>query len=103
MPKCDFNKVASNFIKITLWHGCSPVYLMHIFRILFPKKTSGGLFLENVVSFCSTNIPVANGVGCIIVKKSIVLAMKVSMSNQKTISKKMNLKAFITLVSTGNA
>ena len=69
MPKCDFNKVASNFIKITLWHGCTPVNLMHIFRILFPKKTSGGLFLENVVSFCSTNIPVANGVGCIIVKK----------------------------------
>ena len=69
MPKCDFNKVASNFIKITLWHGCTPVNLMHIFRILFPKKISGGLFLENVVSFCSTNIPVANGVGCIIVKK----------------------------------
>ena len=20
-----------------LWHGCSPVYLLHIFRILFPK------------------------------------------------------------------
>ena len=24
MPKCDFNKVASNFIEITLRHGCSP-------------------------------------------------------------------------------
>ena len=23
MPKCDFNKVASSFIGITLWHGCS--------------------------------------------------------------------------------
>ena len=30
MPKCDFNK--SNFIKITLWHGCYPVNLMNILR-----------------------------------------------------------------------
>ena len=42
MPKCDF----SNFIEITLWHGCSPVNLQHIFRTSFPKNTSGGLLLN---------------------------------------------------------
>ena len=38
-------KLRSNFIKITLQHGCSPVYLLHIFRIPFVKNTSGGLLL----------------------------------------------------------
>ena len=32
-----------NFIEIALWHGYSPVNLLHIFRIPFPKNTSGGL------------------------------------------------------------
>ena len=47
MPKCDFNKVAlqSNFIEITLRHGCSPVTLLHFIRTPFPKNTSGGLLL----------------------------------------------------------
>ena len=40
MPKCDFNKFQSNFIEITLQHGCSPVDLLHIFRTRFPR---GGL------------------------------------------------------------
>ena len=34
-----------NFTEITLWHGCSPVNLLHIFRIPFPKNTSGWLLL----------------------------------------------------------
>ena len=42
MPKCDFNKVV---LQITLWRGCSPVNLLHIFRKLFPKNTYGGLYL----------------------------------------------------------
>ena len=33
----------SNFIEITLHHGCSPVNLLHIFRTPFIKNTSGGL------------------------------------------------------------
>ena len=33
MEKCDFNK----FAKITLWDGCSPVNLLHIFRTPFVK------------------------------------------------------------------
>ena len=46
MPKCDFNKVASNFIEILVRHGCSAVSLLHIFRTLFPKNTSGRLLLK---------------------------------------------------------
>ena len=44
MPKCDFNKVASNFVEVALGHGCSPVNLQHIFRKPFPKNTSEGYF-----------------------------------------------------------
>ena len=36
----------SNFIEITLQHGCSTVNLLHIFRTLLPKSTSGGLLLD---------------------------------------------------------
>ena len=39
-------KLYSNFIEITLWHGCSAVNLLHIFRTLFPKNTSGWLLLS---------------------------------------------------------
>ena len=35
----------SNFIEIPLWHGCSPVNLLHSFRTFFPKNTSEGLLL----------------------------------------------------------
>ena len=46
MPKCDFNEIASNFIEIALWQGCSPINLLYIFRTPFPKNTSGGLLLN---------------------------------------------------------
>ena len=39
-------KLLFNLTEITLWHGCSPVNLLYIFRTLFPKKTSGGLLLH---------------------------------------------------------
>ena len=45
MPKCDFDKVASKFIEITLRHGCSHVNPLHIFRKPYPRNTSGGLLL----------------------------------------------------------
>ena len=45
MPENDFDKVASNFIEITLRHGCSPVNLLQISRTPFPKNTSGRLLL----------------------------------------------------------
>ena len=43
MPKCDFNKVLKQTIEITLSHGCSPVYLLHIFRTPFCRNTYRGL------------------------------------------------------------
>ena len=47
MPKCDFNNVVSNFIEISLRHGCSPVNLLHIFSSPFPMNTSGRLLLQD--------------------------------------------------------
>ena len=38
-------KLQTNFIKITLWHGCSPLNLLYIFRTPFPRNTSGWLLL----------------------------------------------------------
>ena len=39
-------KLLWNFIEIVLRHGCSAVYLLHIFRTPFPKTTSGWLLLN---------------------------------------------------------
>ena len=39
-------KLQSNFIKIVLRRGCSPVNLQHIFRTPFLKNTAGGLLLN---------------------------------------------------------
>ena len=39
-------KLQTNFIEITLRHGCSSVNLLHIFRTPFPKNTSEWLLLE---------------------------------------------------------
>ena len=44
-----FIKFLRNFNEIALRHGCSPENLLHIFRISFPKNTSGGLLLKNYV------------------------------------------------------
>ena len=41
-------KLLCNFIEITHRHGCSPLNLLHIFRIPFFKNTSGWLLLVNV-------------------------------------------------------
>ena len=37
--------VQGNFIEIVLWHGCSSVNLLHIFRTPFPRNTFGWLLL----------------------------------------------------------
>ena len=39
-------KLQSNSIEITFRHGCSPVNLLHIFRILFLKNTSERVLLR---------------------------------------------------------
>ena len=41
-------KLQSNFIEITLQHGCSPVNMLHIFRAPFSNNTSGQLLLSSV-------------------------------------------------------
>ena len=41
-----------NFIKITLWHGFSPLNLLHVFRTPFPKNTSGCLLLIQSIPIC---------------------------------------------------
>ena len=41
-------KLQNNFIEIALWHGCSLVNLLHIFRTSFLKNTSGWLLLDNL-------------------------------------------------------
>ena len=45
-------KLFCNFIEIALRHGCSPVNLLHIFRISFPRNTSGRLLLK--IPNCAT-------------------------------------------------
>ena len=54
----------SNFIEITLRHGCSPVNLLHIFTTPFPKNTSGGLLhhLPNPLTWWSSGL--ANYITC---------------------------------------
>ena len=46
MLKFDFNnKLQGNYIEITIWHGCSPLNLLHIFRASLLKNISGRLLL----------------------------------------------------------
>ena len=47
-------KLQSNFIEITLRHGCSLVNLLPYFRTPFTKKTSGWLLLYIAPSFRKT-------------------------------------------------
>ena len=56
MPKCDFNKVAKNFIEITVRHGCSPVNLLHVFITPFFKNISVGLLPAHLLMSNSTSI-----------------------------------------------
>ena len=41
-----FGLLQSSLIEITFRHGCSPVNLLHIFRTLFSKNTSGWMHLK---------------------------------------------------------
>ena len=42
-------KLRCNFIEVTLWHGCSPVNLLDIFRTPFPKNTTGWLLRQRLL------------------------------------------------------
>ena len=41
-----------NFIEIALWHGCSLVNLLHIFRTPFPRNSSEWLLLAFLFTSC---------------------------------------------------
>ena len=45
--KLEIKKFQSNFIEITLPHGCSPLYLLHIFRTPFYKNILIGILLDD--------------------------------------------------------
>ena len=45
-------KLQSNFIEMTLRHGCSPVNFLHIFRTPFTKNTSERLLLILISEDC---------------------------------------------------
>ena len=45
------------FIEIAIRHGCSPVNLLHIFKILFPKNTSGRLLLKAINTAPEMSLP----------------------------------------------
>ena len=49
-------KLQSNFMEITLQHGCSPVNFLHIFRTPLPKSNSGWLLLYVFASKYVTDI-----------------------------------------------
>ena len=62
-------ELLSSFIEIALWHGCSRVNLLHIFRTPFLKNTSGWLLLNAAFSH--------------LYKKVIPHWSKISFSNNK--------------------
>ena len=45
-----YRSAICNFIEIALWHGCSPVNSLHIFRTPFRRNTSGWLLLKTACS-----------------------------------------------------
>ena len=49
-------KLLCKFTEIALWHECSPVNLLHIFRTSFAKNTSGRLLLEGLCPATKTEI-----------------------------------------------
>ena len=95
-------KLLCNFIEITLRHACSPVSLLHIFRIPFLKNTSGRLLVniirKTLVKVSLTLNQVAPclaflllNVICQIQQKSW-LSQKSTLVNSKKVARKYNEK-----------
>ena len=63
-------KLLCNFIEIIVWHTCSPVNLLHIFRILSPKNTSKGCF-------CLCKRIISQSMLCFVLKRTFALSLKV--------------------------
>ena len=67
------SKLLFNFIEITIWHWCSPVNLLHIFRIPFTKNTSGWLLLEIIKNDVKSYMDYSHLVAFIIFIISLIL------------------------------
>ena len=52
----------SNFVEITLQHGCSPANLLHISRAPFPVNTSEGLLLNIYVTLRNVILKINNDI-----------------------------------------
>ena len=63
MPKGEFNKLLSDFIEITLQNGCSSKFSL-IFRPPFPKKTSGGLLQNRLITMSISSDECMNNLCC---------------------------------------
>ena len=83
----------SNFIEITLRHGCSPVNLLHIFRTSFTKNTSGLLLLNQIKSEVAF-FQVSWKLAILIMLASIIRKNICSRNNFKRICKSQ-VKSFI--------
>ena len=60
--------VFSNFVEITLRHGCSPVNLLHIFRTPFFKNTSG---LKPWILYTLINIDLASYMSKCLIRSNV--------------------------------
>ena len=82
MPKCDFNEIA-------LRHGCSLVSLLHIFRTLFSKNSSGWLFLSYVAHWIIRIIPYSNFI------KNVISGCSVNIKNLNADNEDMKIDKFL--------
>ena len=58
---CKFKAESTYANEIALWHRCSPLNLLHIFKTHFAKNTCGGQLLEDVSeAFITFSEPVQN-------------------------------------------
>ena len=55
-------KIQSNFIEITLWYGCSPVNLLHIFRTPFSQEHLWRAASANCIIFIKSMTDNGNGI-----------------------------------------
>ena len=55
--RTPMSKLQSNFIEITLRHGCFAIHLLHIFRTSFLKNTCGWLLLFCEKKFTISEFP----------------------------------------------
>ena len=77
-------KLKSNFIEITLRHGCSPVNLLHIFKT--PMESYFWRFVFNIRAFIEILVLLSNELGAVEIKAkwNITNKLKKSYLNNST-------------------